>query len=338
MISQNLAANILVVEDNPGDFILVESYLDHEVMPVIVHAKSFGEASSILSINDVHFDVILLDLTLPDKSGEILITDVVSVSGGCPVIVLTGYSDIEFSIKSLSLGVADYLIKDEINATSLWKSILYTLERKKIIKELEESEQRYSDLFHLSPQPMWVYDFYNLQFRDVNAAAITHYGYSLQEFVNLNLKEIIAIGDDESINEPGPGFPGETASANSHTIVNHRKKNGGIIQVEVQTNTIEYNGEKACVTIANDITDRLQHIEKIEKQNKRLQEIAWMQSHVVRAPLAKIMGLVDLIQNHQLSDTEKGDIFIHILNSAHELDAIVREIVQKTEIQINPEQ
>lgn len=329
MIKNNPAANILVVEDNAGDFILVESYLDYELMPVIVQAKSFGEASSMLFPGDVHFDVILLDLTLPDNSGEKLITDIVSLSAGCPVIVLTGYTDIEFSIKSLSLGVADYLIKDEINSSSLYKSILYTIERKKTIKELEESEKRYSDLFQLSPQPMWLYELGTLKFLDVNAAAIKHYGYSREDFLSMNVKELIPY---EDTTENGSTFPKENDLLMLPIICRHRKKNGEIIQVELQSNIINFKGREAYIALSIDITERLNYIAAIEKQNEKLQEIAWIQSHVVRAPLAKIMGLIDLIQNHDPSDTEKDDLFKHIINSANELDALIKETVNKADI------
>lgn len=333
MIKNNTAANILVVEDNAGDFILVETYLDHEVMPVIVHAKSFGEASCILISGDVHFDIILLDLTLPDNSGEKLITDIVSLSAGCPVIVLTGYTDIEFSIKSLSLGVADYLIKDEISPSSLNKSIVYTIERKKSIKELEESEKRYSDLFQLSPQPMWVYDSGTLKFLDVNSAAIKHYGYSREDFLAMDIKELIP-GEDTT--EGSSCFPKEHDPLSLQVICRHKKKDGEIIQVELQSNVIDFKGREAYIALSIDITERLNYIGAIEKQNKTLQEIAWIQSHVVRAPLAKIVGLIDLIQNHTLSDTEKDDYFIHILDAANEFDAIVKDIVKKTDlVQLN---
>lgn len=333
MSKHNPAGNILVVEDNAGDFILVESYLDHEVMPVIVHAKSFGEASSILSKGDVHFDVILLDLTLPDNSGEKLITDIVSLSAGCPVIVLTGYTDIEFSIKSLSLGVADYLIKDDISPSSLYKSIVYTIERKKSIKELKESEKRYSDLFQLSPQPMWVYDSATLEFLDINTAAIEHYGYSRQDFLSMDINQLMP-GEDAT--EGSSCFPREHDSLDVQVICRHKKKNGEIIQVELQSNIIDFKGREAYLALSIDITERLNYISAIEKQNKALQEIAWIQSHVVRAPLAKIMGLIDLIQNHKLSATEKDDYLIHILDAANEFDTIVKDIVKKTDlVQLN---
>src|SRR5690606_11730458 len=60
----------------------------------------------------------------------------------------------------------------------------------KHLKEVEQSEQKYSDLFHLSPQPMWVYDLETYRFLDVNAAAITHYGYTREEFLSMTLMDI----------------------------------------------------------------------------------------------------------------------------------------------------
>src|SRR5690606_21379179 len=110
--------------------------------------------------------------TLPDHHGEELIKEIVGQSHGAPVVALTGLADLEFSVKSIALGIADYLLKDDLNASVLHKSILYNLERKKAVSAIQESEQRYSDLFHLSPQPMWVYDIKTLEFLDVNEAAI----------------------------------------------------------------------------------------------------------------------------------------------------------------------
>ena len=59
------------------------------------------------------------------------------------------------------------------------------IERKKNTLLLEESEKRYSDLFQLSPQPMWMLDIHTLDFFQVNDAAIKQYGYSEEEFKKL---------------------------------------------------------------------------------------------------------------------------------------------------------
>ncbi|GGM90938.1 hypothetical protein GCM10010967_24990 [Dyadobacter beijingensis] len=85
------------------------------------------------------------------------------------------------------------------------------------------------------------------------------------------------------------------------------------------------------IAIGHDVTDRLRYISEIEERNHKLQEIAWMQSHVIRAPLARLMGLIDLISNYQHSETEKTELLDHVLTSAYALDEIIRDISSKTE-------
>ena len=80
-----------------------------------------------------------------------------------------------------------------------------------------------------------------------------------------------------------------------------------------------------------DITERKSHLIAIQNHNKRLKEIAWTQSHVVRAPLAKIMGLIDLMMNYREDLDNIDEILENILISANELDGIIREIAVKTE-------
>ena len=138
--------NILVIEDNPGDFALVEEFLFEQIeAPAITHAWNYTEARNILSGRQIPYEIILLDLSLPDKTGMPLIKDIVELSLNAPIIVLTGYPDLAFGVKSLALGISDYLLKDELTSISLYRSIVYNLERKRIMSELAESEKRYSD-------------------------------------------------------------------------------------------------------------------------------------------------------------------------------------------------
>ena len=81
-----------------------------------------------------------------------------------------------------------------------------------------------------------------------------------------------------------------------------------------------------------DITLRTSHLKAIESQNTKLKEIAWTQSHLVRAPLARIMGLVDLFNSNALDEDETLQYLNYILASANELDKVIKEIVLKTVI------
>jgi len=75
-----------------------------------------------------------------------------------------------------------------------------------------------------------------------------------------------------------------------------------------------------------DITEEVSRIEAIEMQNSRLKEIAWVQSHVIRSPLAKIMSLIELIKDTSADDAEKDQLLDYLLSSALELDEQINHI------------
>lgn len=135
--------HILVVEDNLGDFILVEDFIiDYFQGSSIKHAATFAEAKSLLNDEANHFDIVLLDLSLPDRTGVSLIQEIIALSADIPVVVLTGYSDFNFGVKSLAMGISDYLLKEDLKGESLYKSIIYSIERKRILLDLKASEKR----------------------------------------------------------------------------------------------------------------------------------------------------------------------------------------------------
>jgi PAS domain S-box-containing protein len=193
---------------------------------------------------------------------------------------------------------------------------------------LEESEKRYSDLFRYSPLPLWVYDCATLRFMAVNEAAIAQYGYSKEEFLS---KTIIDIRPREEVPKlmgviEGGKHEGQFALRG---VFKHIKKSGEVVTVEIRSNDMIYKGVKAKVVLVNDITERMNYTAAIEKQNAKLQEIAHMQSHVVRAPLATLMGFVHLLEEGSVANDEKKEIHKNILQSASDLDNIIKDISEK---------
>ena len=271
MIKDKKPYRILVVEDNPGDLTIVEEFLTEQFLaPVIIHAGNYKQASAILSAADTLFDVILLDLTLTDKSGQDLVTEMLRLASSCPIIILTGHGDIDFSIKSISRGIFDYLLKDDLNATTLYKSIIYAIERKKSISELKESEKRYSDLFNLSPQPMWVLDPETSGFVQVNKATIELYGYSEEEFLNMTFMDIKQEEDISTSKE-------HTRTRNSENGIfektsRHYKKSGEIIEVEIYSTPIIINDKSFKSVIAIDVTAKNLYEHTIMKAIIKTQE------------------------------------------------------------------
>ena len=272
MIKDKKAYNILVIEDNPGDYLLVEEFItEHIYEPNICHANNFKEAIEQLTNGNNSFDVILMDLTLPDKGGEELLTEMTRFLPNCPVLILTGYADIDFSIQSIARGISDYLLKDDLNGAMLYKSIIYAIERKKNTVLIEESEKRYSNLFHLSPQPMWLYDCETLNFIQVNKSALDHYDYSEQEFLSMKITDIQTTEDAEKLKKDieKRRLEGDFPFSGSF---NHLKKNGDIINVEIYSTSIVVDEKKCRSVIAIDVTERNEYEHKITKAIIKTQE------------------------------------------------------------------
>ncbi len=269
--------NALIVEDNFGDFLLIKHLFDEEIpYNNITHTESFREASKLLKDNV--YDIIFLDLTLPDSSGNELVVKVVKLAPSTPILVLTGYSDKQFGVEALGLGVSDYLLKDELNAQYLKKTVLYSIERAKISSRLRESEEKYRAIFYGSPLPMWVYDIESYNFLDVNEAAIQNYGFSRKEFLSMNFKDLIPQNATDSINEileicnNTNGF--------LQTVCYHLTREKAIIKVELQSNEIEFEKQKARLIVANDITQKTHAEEALKLSELRFKALVQKGSDV----------------------------------------------------------
>lgn len=77
--------------------------------------------------------------------------------------------------------------------------------------------------------------------------------------------------------------------------------------------------------------EKIKHTKKIEKQNIILKEITWIQSHVVRTPLSRLMAITSLLKDTDITEEERIFLLENITTSSEELDRIIKEIVLKTE-------
>jgi PAS domain S-box-containing protein len=177
---------------------------------------------------------------------------------------------------------------------------------------------------------MWVFEKETLQFLDVNDAAIKKYGFTEEEFLKMKISDIIC----ESKLENNPEKPIDSP-LKSEIYLNretHYTKSKQKIDVQIESAPIEFNELEAQMVVVNDITDQIRHIATIEEQNKTFREIAWIQSHVVRAPLSRLMGLINLLDLKDSETSEENlELINYIKNSAEELDKIIRDISKKSE-------
>ena len=259
----------LVIEDNPSDYFLISDYLSEKFPEnTLIHAEKFSEARMILQNYAGTIDVILLDISLPDKTGKELISGIVSLAGGVPVIILTGYSDLRFSISSLSLGASDYLIKDEVSPEILHKVILYSQERNKYTAELLESEKKYNTLFHLNPQFLWLISKSTLAFIQSNEAGCVKLGYSFDALAHTTLDKIVK---QEFRNELIQALPEVQGKDSKFTAV-FLKKDGEEIYLDCNVSLLNIGNEACYLVNAADVTAEIMVENKITKAIIKTQE------------------------------------------------------------------
>jgi PAS domain S-box-containing protein len=324
--------NVLILEYDLNDIELLQSALRKSSsnfnLKIVDNQRCYEDA---LKYFDP--DIILAGCTLLSFDGISAFKIKRKVLPDVPFIILSRTIGEENAVELIKIGVTDYVhkaklyqIKSKINRALKEAKVL--LENKNSRFLLAQSEKKYKDLFHLSPTPMWVYDTDTYKFLDVNEAAIRIYGYTLAEFKKLKIIDIRPTEDIEEFEK--------TVKRNKITqrffksTFRHIKKNGELLYVSVESNVINFEGKKARLILATDVTDRTNYIRTIEDQNNKLQEIAWIQSHIVRAPLARLMGLINCLQNFQNSENETNELLKHMLSSASELDNVIREIVHTT--------
>jgi PAS domain S-box-containing protein len=149
---------ILLVEDNPGDAFLIQELIKEvNTVKVNLHTvERLSEAFNLLasaassSLNQC-FDVMLLDLSLPDSQGIETFIQANSQAKTIPIIVLTGIDDETLALRAMQEGAQDYLVKGQVTGDLLVRSMRYAIERQRIEDALCQSEERFRVALKNSP-------------------------------------------------------------------------------------------------------------------------------------------------------------------------------------------
>lgn len=139
---QDEPVRVLLVEDNPADArLLRETLRDTSRQFDIAHVERLSQGLE--ALDEQRFDIVLLDLSLPDGQGLETFERVHSHAPYVPIVVLSGLSDELLATEAVHRGAQDYLVKGQADAAVLVRSMIYAIERQHSDEALRESEHRY---------------------------------------------------------------------------------------------------------------------------------------------------------------------------------------------------
>jgi signal transduction histidine kinase/DNA-binding response OmpR family regulator len=312
---------LLLIEDNIADARFIEILLREITYQRydIQKSQTFREGKDLLS-KEV-FDLLVLDLSLPDSVGLETIQNANKVAPELPIIVLTGRSDEDFAVEVVKAGAQDYLVKGEITSTLLSRAIRYAIKRKEmevdlktVKRRIEESENKLNTIIKHNISGIIVLDKDN-NVKFTNPAAETMLGKKESQILGNKFNY------EYSLETPS------LVSVSSSKLL-----------VELQAVQTKWGGEDSTLITLHNITElknaeeslRLKN-NKLTRINKALDKFVYIISHDLKKPTANIIGLLSLYEKEIKDGSEKSRTIFQKLNfSALQLKKMIEDLLDAT--------
>ena len=220
------------------------------------------------------------------------------------------------------------------DGSTAWDSIILDITTQKENElQIERSEKRFKGLVQNGSDLISILDFEtNYQYLSTTYYAVL--GVPPEDFIGKNLFDFVHPNEKENVAESLKRIISEEQIVLDPFRFKHGDGSWRWLETII-TNLIDDPSISGIVANSKDITERYNHIEAIEYQNEKLKKIAWTQSHMVRAPLARIMALVEVLENEPSSIDQNKKVVGYIQDSAIELDNVIRDVVNSTHPDLN---
>jgi PAS domain S-box-containing protein len=321
---------ILLIEENLSEADLIKEMLSEARQPEfsVRHVQNLTEGLDLLQSRN--FDVVLVDLGLPDSQGLESALAVRKQTKQTPIVVMTILDDEEAAIKSLQMDIQDYLIKCELNGRLLARSIRYAIQRKRDIETLRINEERLRALFRDNPTMIITLDA-GLKMLSINPICACLLGYLIEELEGRSVLDLFREDDRTAV-------AGQLRMClqTPHQVYRwqFRKihKDGSLLWVEETAQAVyDLNGSLNVLLVCQDITERKRAEEEIirlnadlaaraselEDANRELEAFNFTVAHDLRQPLNVISSYCQVIKEqcggkldeecrHYLQETYEG--------------------------------
>ncbi len=256
----------LILNNLEDSFLL----LNKELQVVLTNEATKAKAKEYFGVTITH-KTSVLDLAPPERHGYLKDLYAQVLLGACKTtestIILNGsvnYLENHFKPAKDTDGNIVGVIVSTRDITEKKQSIT---ERLKAREDLKLSEQQYKTLFQNNPLPCWIYDFATLRFLEVNEAAVRHYGYSREEFMELTVLDLQV---KENKNPLKARFTtNKIKKVDTLNNWEHQLKDGRTIFIDLRSSEINYRGIKARLVVVHDVTPRVVTEVELRKSNER---------------------------------------------------------------------
>jgi signal transduction histidine kinase len=324
----NAPIKILLIEDNPADAHLIRLLLaDKKVRGLgspptfeVLHVNRL--AAGLAYLEEMHLDIILLDLSLPDSHGTKTFERVIEASPQIPIVVLSGLDDEGVAVKAMQLGAQDYLVKGTIESDILERSIRYAIERQTLLTELQQKTKA-----------LEISESYRRNIVDNNADGILIVSEdNTVQFVNPAAEQVLEQTQDDLIGSPLTLLLEATQSSRFDVF----KRDGKTAVIETRFTEIEWQGKPARQVSLRDITDHvqtkatlIQQAAQLQRRNAELDDFAHTVAHQVQGLLGQIIGYSSFVQMNWADDMDpEAQLAIkRVLQSGHKMNNVLSEIL-----------
>jgi len=325
------AIKVLLIDDDEDDYVLTKEIFDE-----VSNRYSFYWVNSyekgISAILKKQYDVYLVDYRLGRGTGIDLLTE--AVNSGCeqPIIILTGKGDTTIDVQAMNIGAADYLIKDEIDSSSLDRSIRYAIKQAETLKALKFSESKYKAVFEQANDPILLSDQFG-KIHDINNGGLKFFGYDRTAFMKLkdaaifkNLNDKVQFGELLEKNGSLVNFECELISGQG--IVSYCS-----LSSFIQTDMV--NLSEVYHTIIRDLSYR----RNMEERSVNLGKMS-ISAHIakglgeeIRDPLSTInLALDELASDDDITGNETVQSYIEIIkNNCDRVNQLMQNFISSTE-------
>ncbi|MEG4227087.1 ATP-binding protein [Microcoleus sp. N9_B2] len=337
---------ILLVEDNPADADLLAELLEVSVgvQWELVSVEYLHQAIAHLSKQP--FDVVLLDLSLPDSHGLETLTRLREVAPDTAMVVMTGLDDEAIALESVRLGAQDYIVKGQITTQLLVRTIRYAIERSQTFQMLRESERRFRAIFDSSFQLTKLLTPQGIVL-EVNETALDFAGLRSEDIVGRPIWEMAIWAQSPQVSQQLQCAIGKASRGEFfRSEIDLLGKSGQIMTVDFSLKPVKNETGQVLLLIAEarDISDRKRAEAEILKALAREKELSelrakfvTMVSHEFRTPLTTIQFSAGLLQDYssQWPQDKKSTHFVRIQLAIKRMTELLEDILVIGKIEAN---